>query len=431
MGFALTLYYLLSTFLTPAEVMPALLPYRIMLVLLLLTLAASTFTMLGSGFSFKAPQLILLFALVADVAVSVLWSVRWLAGALDATLDLLFLAGIVLMVAWNVTSASRLRKLTYLLVAVGVLISLQGIIGLETGYRREEFVLNQHDVDEADNPIQFDRIRGLGVLNDPNDLGQFLLIDLALLTCCWKKKSLMSNLVPVILPSVILLTGILLTRSRGTILGLIGFLILIFQKRLGKFGLVLASVAGVAGLGAMVFLTDRSVSMSEGSAAGRLDAWYAGMQMLKGSPIFGVGFNQFTEHHFRTAHNSYMLCVAELGFPGFFLWLGMIVASVFQMRAVSLLPGEGPEIDELKQSGRSVYVALLMFGFTGWFLSRAFTTILFVLIGCAIAVTEMTLRSGVEETAKPKVSWAMVTAATAVVFLAFVDILLRIRGVSS
>ena len=34
MGFALTLFYLLSSLLTPAEIMPVLLPYRIMLVLL-------------------------------------------------------------------------------------------------------------------------------------------------------------------------------------------------------------------------------------------------------------------------------------------------------------------------------------------------------------------------------------------------------------
>jgi putative inorganic carbon (HCO3(-)) transporter len=431
MGFALTLYYLFATFLTPAEIMPALLPYRIMLVLLLLTLLASMFTMLGHRFSFKAPQLPLLMALVADCAITVLYAVRWFGGAMDAVLDLLFLAGIVLMVCWNVISVSRLRAVALVLACIGVIVSVEGMVALETGYNDQKFVIHETDQDQAGRPLHIDRIIGLGVLNDPNDLGQFLLINVALLGCCWRPGKKAGNLFKVIIPSLIMLTGILLTRSRGAMLGLLVLVLFLLQKRLGKFGAVIGSIAGVVGILAMTVLTGRSLSMSEGSAAGRLDAWYAGLQMLKGSPVFGVGFQRFLEHNPLTAHNSYMLALAELGLPGFFIWLAMIVSSTLQVRAISFISGGTPELDELKHAARSVYLAFVMFVVTAWFLSRSYTTILFVLIGCAVAVTEMARKRGVLGEAKEKISWSVATAVSALMFVVSVYVLLRIRGISA
>lgn len=410
--------------------MPALLPYRIMLILLLLTLVVSTFTMLGSRFSFKGPQLPLLLGLVADCALTVLYADKWFGGAMDAVLDLLFLVGIVLMVAWNVVTVSRLRVLALLLAGVGVIITTQGILGLEH-FGNEQFVMHESDQDQGGQAIHIDRIIGLGVLNDPNDLGQFLLVSIALLGCCWKKGNPAGNLLRVVLPGSIMVTGVLLTRSRGAMLGLLVLILLMLHQKMGKAGSVVGGVAGVAGLLGMTVLTGRGISMSEGSAAGRLDAWYAGLQMLKGSPVFGVGFQRFTEHNPITAHNSYMLALAELGVPGFLLWLGIIVCSVMQTRAVSKAAGGTEPQDELKHAARWVYFALIMFAVTAWFLSRSYTTILYVLIGCSVAVVEMARKSGFVEEQKKRLSWAFATAVSAVMFVVSVYVLLRIRGFSA
>jgi hypothetical protein len=111
MSFILTLLYLLLTLMTPKELVPALLPFRIVLIVFVLALITSSFSAVGNGFSFKAPQLVLLVGLVIYAAVSVLYALHWLSSAIDAVLDLLFLAGIVLAVSWNLSSPKRLRIL--------------------------------------------------------------------------------------------------------------------------------------------------------------------------------------------------------------------------------------------------------------------------------------------------------------------------------
>jgi O-antigen ligase len=46
--------------------------------------------------------------------------------------------------------------------------------------------------------------------------------------------------------------------------------------------------------------------------------------MVVASPGFGVGFAQFTEHHYLTAHNSLVLAAAELGLLGMLLFTSIV-----------------------------------------------------------------------------------------------------------
>jgi len=52
----------------------------------------------------------------------------------------------------------------------------------------------------------------------------------------------------------------------------------------------------------------------------RTICWWVGLHLTAGSPAFGVGFGRFTEHHYLTAHNSFVLAAAELGLPGLLVW---------------------------------------------------------------------------------------------------------------
>jgi putative inorganic carbon (HCO3(-)) transporter len=433
MGFILTLFYLFATLITPAEIMPILLPYRIMLVLLIVTLVASVFSVLSYRFSFKAPQFYLALALVGYAGLSVLWAIRWFAGAMDATFDLLFLLGISLMVCWTVGTLKRMRILVIVLSFVGAMIVTQGILAVTTGYREKEFVIKEghgHAPGSGDYLTYVDRIRGLGRLNDPNDLAQFLIVDISLLGCFWIPRRAMRNFVVVIIPASYLLLGVALSRSRGAILALIVMLVMLLQKRMGNFGYVVGGVFGVLGIGAMAVLTGRDLSMSEDSAAGRLDAWYAGMQMFKSSPVFGVGFDRFTEHHYLTAHNSYMLCLAELGFPGFLIWLGILVSSLFQLRAIAAFPANTPAAADLKRTASSAYMATIMFSVTAWFLSRSYSTLLFIVIGIAIAITEIARREGYLPSVKTERVWKIATVFGGVAIVAAIYVTLRVRGLA-
>src|ERR1700682_4357662 len=49
--------------------------------------------------------------------------------------------------------------------------------------------------------------------------------------------------------------------------------------------------------------------------------------MFKSAPLFGIGFNGFTEFLDITAHNSFVLCLAELGLLGSTLWMALLVTT--------------------------------------------------------------------------------------------------------
>src|SRR5207244_319633 len=59
------------------------------------------------------------------------------------------------------------------------------------------------------------------------------------------------------------------------------------------------------------------------SAIGRILAWQAGLKMFEESPVIGVGYKEFPKRHVLTAHNSFMLALAESGFLGAMAWVGL------------------------------------------------------------------------------------------------------------
>ena len=93
----------------------------------------------------------------------------------------------------------------------------------------------------------------------------------------------------------------------------------------------------------VLLLGGRSGEAADLSTAMRYDAWATGLDMWHHSPIFGVGAKQFSEHHFLTAHNSYVLNLAELGLVGLFLFVAILYLCVKTLvaglRELSSVPG--------------------------------------------------------------------------------------------
>jgi O-antigen ligase len=77
-----------------------------------------------------------------------------------------------------------------------------------------------------------------------------------------------------------------------------------------------------------MILGGRSGAEASQSSMERMEAWMTGLALFKSDPIFGIGYGQFNEHHWLTAHNSYLLVVAEMGLLGFFLWSTIIYMSM-------------------------------------------------------------------------------------------------------
>ena len=167
------------------------------------------------------------------------------------------------------------------------------------------------------------RVRYVGIFNDPNDLGLLFVMALPMLLYlssragflgrwCWRGGALL------------LLYGIYLTQSRGTQLAvLLMGAVYLWQRR----GLATAATLSVGGLiGLMLLPSSRmtELDVDEPSAFGRVDAWYEGLDMFKAHPLLGVGAGNFTDYNELTAHNSFVLVLAETGFLGFLAWLAFV-----------------------------------------------------------------------------------------------------------
>jgi len=237
------------------------------------------------------------------------------------------------------------------------------------------------------------RITYLGFFGDPNDLGMFLVMNLAFLAYFFSEKGKLNKiLMPVIF--FILCYGVLMTGSRGTILGLIGviFLYYFFKKagaRLILFGIIMAPIA------ATLISKFGGVSSSDSSANGRLEAWYSGIQMLIHNPVFGVGKGNFMDYHELVAHNSYIHVAGEMGVPGYSLWGGMIVLTMLAAYRIHKEFSTWDDADishetqtqytaELKMN-QAMFYSMIGFMITAFFLSRQFTLLLFIFLGMLTA----------------------------------------------
>jgi O-antigen ligase len=180
--------------------------------------------------------------------------------------------------------------------------------------------------------------------------------------------------------------GVYLTNSRGALLGLFGLSGVWFYKRYGvKLAVFVASIS----LPAVYFVMSmfRQIDSEEASAAGRLDAWYEGFQMLFSSPIWGIGMGQFVEEHGLTAHNSFVLVWSELGLLGYYLWVTFFVCS--WMNVYSLWNDKRieaiPKLREESIIAKALSFSLIGFLITACFLSRSFSPILYLFCGMCLA----------------------------------------------
>jgi putative inorganic carbon (HCO3(-)) transporter len=137
--------------------------------------------------------------------------------------------------------------------------------------------------------------------------------------------------------------GILvLTQSRGALLGLGAALVLMVVLRFRR-GWVALPVCLVLGLGLMLAVTPTrlfdALSRSQGTVSsldGRLEIWSRAVYMIEDFPFTGVGIGTFTEvadtlYPFFTfdpgtvthAHNLFLQIAVDVGLPGLAAWLAI------------------------------------------------------------------------------------------------------------
>lgn len=309
------------------------------------------------------------------------------------------------LISFQVRSLKRLKASAAVTVFCFLCMVGLCINAFHTGHLSEELVLQQRKDTPVEAPIERPpipaqdtsnafmwRVRGVGIFSDPNDFAQGLVMCMPMLWWLYRKGAWFRNLLFVGAPLAVMGYCITLTNSRGALLGIASLLFFGIRNALGTMKTIL--LLGGGGLGAMIIgaTGGRGFSSKEESASGRIDAWYEGFQMMKSSPLFGVGYGNFVDHHHLTAHNSFVLCFAEIGIIGYFVWISLIVIA---FKAVNRVAQFAPLGSDERLAGNILRASLIGYLTCGWFLSRTYQPTFFALMALCTAVWMSARRSPV------------------------------------
>lgn len=227
------------------------------------------------------------------------------------------------------------------------------------------------------------RIRFRGNLEDPNELSLTVGIGFPFAVAFYQRKKSIIRAILVVIAFALIASCVFYSQSRGGQLVLLLVLGTFFVRRFGwKVGGVVGAVAAVPLL-IVASMGGRSESEAEGSALERVECLQVGLELVKTSPLFGVGKGQFGEYHFLTAHNSYVLAAAETGLIGFAMWSFVIYMAVkipiSALRALSKM--EGPQAEEGRIWSTAMLASMVGLVVGSFFLSFSFHAILWIYIG--------------------------------------------------
>jgi len=331
-------------------------------------------------------QLLFLFLLCPTILLSALTN-QWFGGGLISVQQYLLVAILPFILLTNFIKSNEQQKtIMWLCIFSAVIMISNGVsqINSEDGFGWAGSSLSEGT-----------RITYIGVLNDPNDLGSFFVLVLPF-TFFFSKygKNIFSRLSSKV-SSLLILYGIFLTNSRGALLATITMFGMYFYLRYGKLksfflGLIFSPIVF------LIMSNFRKIDTNEESASGRVDAWYEGIEMFKENPFLGVGMGGFTEHHHLTAHNSFILVIAELGSIGYGLWFCFYTLSFYMLYSAFsyyndlLREGKFSALDNEELSASLLINNTLFYSFIGYstsifFLSRSYN--FFTYFICALTLS--------------------------------------------
>ncbi|HEX5015820.1 MAG TPA: O-antigen ligase family protein [Candidatus Limnocylindrales bacterium] len=195
-----------------------------------------------------------------------------------------------------------------------------------------------------------DQARATGPFASPNRLGTVAAISVVLaVTQVWAGRGLVRWLWAGF--GVLGLVALVLSFSRGALLGLVLAVGLILALRSRRLAIAYGIAAGVMALVAVPVLIGARLAGSGGTLdvllsndLGRMDAWVAGLRMIATEPVFGHGYYAFSQvgagfgatDGLATAHNEAIGLWAESGmlaFAGYVVLVVAIIGAALERRA--------------------------------------------------------------------------------------------------
>jgi O-antigen ligase len=203
----------------------------------------------------------------------------------------------------------------------------------------------------------------------------------------------------------LMIVGIIKSGSRGGFLGLLIISVLLLirsSKQARKYALMAILGGAILFVAAAptaywaristIFSLEKDYNMHQ--QTGRMKVWENGLKMVAAHPLMGVGISGFNVAHADfsgtniniSPHNSFLQIAAELGLPGFLLFVAIIFTSIFAARRVRRLSKGGLVPQELWWLSAAIEVSFIGFIISASFLTHAYSPILCFLTGISASL---------------------------------------------
>lgn len=434
MDFVLFLLVNLTLFVRPAELIPALEGVPIYNYLILATLAACLprfARQLQPEQLARTPITACIVAMIPAVAISHLMHFD-LYSARVGTFAFLKLVVYYMVLMAVVNTTQRIRALLY---AVALFASISSTIAVLHYYGVIDVpsitLARENQIDpETDEPFVIPRLCSTGVFGDPNDLSMLAVACIVICLFGMDDKRLGIFRIAWTIPLALFFLTLVLTKSRGGMLAFATAAGLLCYMRFGFW-----KTAIVAGIAIPVLLAtvggrqaDLSGGMSGGTGQARLELWSGGLTLLKGSPLFGIGYQSYGDEVGQVAHNSFVHVFVELGLFGGALFLGAFWFAALSFWKISRrISAEYQFTTTLAFRRQLPYLLTILCGFSVsmFSLSRAYVEPTYLALGMANAYFVEARRLGIPTPVRLTPQRLGELLAVSIAFLLFIYLFLR------
>jgi probable O-glycosylation ligase (exosortase A-associated) len=212
---------------------------------------------------------------------------------------------------------------------------------------------------------------------------------------------------------ILTVLSILMSYSRGAFLAVSAMLVFLLLKSQRKITLMLVLLMFIPIFYSFVpgkwieRMETIQTYQEDGSALGRINAWWFAFNLAKDRPIVGGGYNAFDPNlfqryapdpdDFHDAHSIYFEVLGEHGFVGLSLFL---VLGLLALRSGTWVIRHTKNRDDLKWAGNIAsmcQVAILGYAVGGAFLGLAYFDLYYHLIAITIITRDLTEKALAEE----------------------------------
>jgi O-antigen ligase len=251
-----------------------------------------------------------------------------------------------------------------------------------------------------------------GSMYDPNDLAFFLLSIFPMGFYFLSKRESALRRITAALTIAVSLTVILMTGSRGGLVGLLLVCFFLFFTRLSplqlfhKFILLIIFVVALS-MNIEKINTERFASIlspeddyNVTNEQGRLAVWKRGWQVTLSHPLTGVGAKNFSLAigtyrkeigeipRWQAPHNSFIQILTEIGFPGLIVFLFLVAGTAKTFSRISSNTSS-VSCRDLIFLDRAIFLGFIGNLGTSFFLSMAYSILLTLFLALSVVLPQL------------------------------------------